>query len=391
MCHRRNRQILNSYAIFEFGEIENTEWKQNPCFACDTCDTWLGGVGVDAVEKARAVNNAPVPKVVSPISTQMRHPQVRRSDFHSLNGDDDMPSQSDIRQQVTDQIISALKSNDLPPWKKCWANDPNGFGLATSLSTGKPYKGINQILLQVLAAKRGYQSRWFGTFNQIKHVEGSIRKGEKSMKVVLWKPVKRERSDENGEKVDDSFLVMREFSVFNVEQATDLDQFRVGFVQPQETAFERYEQADQLFDAIGADIRHGGNRAFYSPGGDFIQMPHRHQFDSAEAYYETLAHEAIHWSERRIGFDRSKEESAYALGELVAEIGSCFLMGELGLPTTDNLDSHAAYVGNWLKAMKGDTRFIFKAAATASKAVDFLLSHVRQPEEQPVPESLGTP
>lgn len=305
-----------------------------------------------------------------------------------------MPRQSanDIRVTITNTIIEALESGDsLLPWRKPWANDPNGFGLATSLSTGKPYRGINQILLQVLAAKRGYQSRWFGTFNQIKHVGASVRKHERSMKVVLWKPIKRERTDENGKTTEDSFLVMREFCVWNVQQTTGLDQFRVGFVQPKDTAFERYEQADELFAAIGADIRHGGNRAFYSPSGDFIQMPHRHQFDSAEAFYETLAHEAIHWSERRIGFDRSKEESAYALGELVAELGSCFLMGELGLPTTDNLDSHAAYVGNWLKAMKGDTRFIFKAAATASKAVDFLLSHVRQPEEQTIPKPVGTP
>lgn len=300
---------------------------------------------------------------------------------------------SDIRTAITSTIIEALESGDsLLPWRKPWANDPNGFGLATSLSTGKPYRGINQILLQVLAAKRGYQSRWFGTFNQIKHVEGSVRKGEKSMKVVLWKPIKRERINEKGEAVKDQFLMMRQFSVFSVEACTGLDQFCVGFVQPKETAFERYEKADELFAAIGADIRHGGNRAYYTPGGgDYIQMPHRHQFETAEAYYETLAHEAIHWSEKRIGFDRSKEDHAYALGELVAELGACFLMGELGLPTTDNLDSHAAYVGNWLKAMKGDARFIFKAAATASKAVDFLLSHVRQPEEQTAPELVGTP
>lgn len=291
-----------------------------------------------------------------------------------------------IRETITQTIIEALDAGGLPPWKRCWANDPNGFGLATSLSTGKPYRGINQLLLQVLAAKRGYRSRWFGTFNQIRFAGSNVRKGEKSMKVVLWKPIKRERTDENGDKAEDSFLVMREFSVFNVEQADGLDQFRVGFVQPKETAFQRYEQADRLFDALGADIRFGGNKAFYSSGGDFIQMPHRHQFESAEAFYETLAHEAVHWSEQRIGFDRSQEDSAYALGELVAELGACFLMGELGLPTTANLENHAAYVGHWLAAMRADSRFIFRAAATASKAVDFLLSHVRTPEEQPVEE-----
>ncbi|MEZ6142578.1 MAG: zincin-like metallopeptidase domain-containing protein [Zavarzinella sp.] len=298
---------------------------------------------------------------------------------------------SDIRTTITDTIVESLEAGGLPAWRKPWANDPNGLGLATSLSTGRAYSGINQLVLQCLSMKRGYQSRWFSTFQQIKHAGGSVKKGEKAVQIVLWKPIKRERMNEKGEEVEDKFLVMRTFSVFNVEQTTGLDQFRVGFVEPKENTFESYEQADRLFDAIGADIRYGGNRAYYSPGDDYIQMPHRHQFESSEAYYETLAHEAIHWSERRIGFDRKQETNAYALGELVAELGACFLMGELGLPTTENLDSHAVYVGHWLKGMRGDTRFIFRAAATASKAVDFLLSHVRQPEEQPVSETVGTP
>lgn len=294
---------------------------------------------------------------------------------------------NDIRSTITNTIIESLEAGNgkLPPWRKPWAADPNGLGLATSLSTGKPYNGINQLLLQVLAMKRGYQSKWFGTFQQIKAASASVRRGEKAVQVVLFRPVSRERTNEVGEQVEDKFLVMRTFSVFNVEQTTGLDQFRIGFAQPSETIFERFEAMDRLVAAVGIDLRHGGNKAFYSPGGDYIQMPHRHQFESSETYYQTLAHEMTHWSEKRIGFDRVKEENSYALGELVAELGASFLLAELGLPASENIENCTRYLAHWIKAMRGDTRFIFKAAATASKAVDFLLSHVRQPEEQPVP------
>ena len=303
-----------------------------------------------------------------------------------------MPKQTadDIRQTITTTIIESLEAGGLPAWRKPWASDPNGLGLATSLSTGKPYRGINQLILQVLAIKHGYQSKWFGTFNQIKQAGSMVKKGEKSIKVVLWKPISRERTNEKGEEVEDKFMMMRQFSIFSIEQATGLEQFRIGYTQPSDTIFERFEAMDRLVAAVGIDLREGGNKAFYSPSGDYVQMPLRGQFESSEAYYQTLAHEMTHWSEKRIGFDRAKEDNAYALGELVAELGASFLLAELGLPASEN-DNHAAYLDHWLQAMKGDTKFIFRAAATASKAVDYLLSHVRTPEEQPVAETVGTP
>lgn len=298
-----------------------------------------------------------------------------------------MRSQSDIRTSITNTIVEALTTGKtLPPWRKPWTKDPNAPGLHTSLSTGNPYQGINQILLQVAATRHGFQSKWWGTYNQIQFNGASVRKGQKATKIILWKPIQRKRTDENGNETEDSFLMMREFSVFNAEQTTGLEEFRVGFVKPEDNADERYEHADAVIDATSADIRHGGNRAYYSIDGDYIQMPFRHQFDAPESYYETLLHEVCHWSEKRVGLDRNQPENSYAFFELVAEIGSCFLMGELSLPTTDNLDNHAAYLQSWLKGMNDDPKFIFKAAAQASKAADFILSFSRTPEqvEEPV-------
>ena len=294
-----------------------------------------------------------------------------------------MQSPSDIRQTITNTIIEALQSGGLPPWKRPWANDKNAPGLHTSMSTGKPYRGINQLLLQIAAMKGGFKSKWWGTFNQIKQQNACVNKGQKATQIAFFKTVERERVNESGNDVKDRFFFMRQFTVFNVEQTNGLDKFRVGFGEPQNDATERYEHADAVIDATGADIRYGGNEAFYNPPNDFIQLPLRSQFESPEAAYETTFHELCHWSEKRIGFDRAEAGNSYAFAELVAEIGCCLTMGELNLPTTTNMTNHCAYLQNWIEALKADSKFIFKASAQANKAVDHILSYSRTPELEP--------
>jgi len=299
-----------------------------------------------------------------------------------------MQSPSDIRQTITNTIIEALQSGGLPPWKRPWANDKNAPGLHTSMSTGKPYRGINQLLLQIAAMKGGFKSKWWGTFNQIKQQNACVNKGQKGTQIVLFKKIERERTDLAGDDVKDSFFIMKTFTVFNAVQTNGLDKFRVGFGESQNDAAERYENADAVIDATGADIRYGGNEAFYNPPNDFIQLPLRSQFDSMESPYETTFHELCHWSEGRIGFDRAEAENSYAYAELVAEIGACLTMGELNLPTTTNFENHAAYLQHRIEALKADSKFIFKAAAQANKAVDHILSYSRTLEL--VPESAET-
>lgn len=291
-----------------------------------------------------------------------------------------MPSPTELRRTITQTIIDALTNNELPPWRKPWSNDPNAPGVHTSLSSGNAYRGINQLLLMVAAMKNNFSSMWWATFNQVKQQGGSVRKGEKSTVVVLYRPIDRTKIDNNGDEVDDSFFMMKSFRVFNADQTT-LEQFQVS--EPDESAvpFERYEQADELIDAVGADIRHGGGQAFYNLREDYIQLPHQSRFDSSEAFYETCFHEHVHFTEHesRLNWDRANE--GYAQGELVAEIGACFLMAELGLPVTNSLENHAAYLKHWLKGME-DPKFIFKAASQANKAVEFLMAHVEQPADE---------
>jgi len=297
-----------------------------------------------------------------------------------------MRSQTDIRNDITNAIIECLSSgNGLPPWRRTWCDDENS-GVPTSLSSGAKYSGINSLILQCSTIKQNFKSKWWGTFNQIRFNGSSVRKGQRATKIVLWKPIKRTRVDENGREVDDNFLVMREFAVFNAEQTTGLDQFRVGHTKHNLDSETRYQRADEVIDATGVTINYGGNRAFYRLSDDTITMPYRHQFETPEAFYETMLHELVHWGITRTDFERSDSKQSYAFEELAAELGSAFLMGALSINMAATMDNSASYLKNWLSAMANDSKYIFKASALASKVADQILNHVHETK----PENIET-
>ena len=218
---------------------------------------------------------------------------------------------AETRKLITQSIIDALKEGK-KPWAKGWVDCPNTLGLAKSLSTGKPYRGINQWVLQAVAYQRGIQSNGFATFNQIKHLEGHVKKGSKAIKIIFWKPIKREKKvNDVGKLVDDSFAVIKTYNVFSVED-TDLKNLKAGFGQSIEPSFDRFEQFDSLIEKLGVEVQRGSNKACYSPTNDSITMPYETQFESRDEWYSTFAHELIHWTEKRIGFDRTKIDDAYA-------------------------------------------------------------------------------
>jgi antirestriction protein ArdC len=294
-----------------------------------------------------------------------------------------MPSQTEIRTAITSQIIEALKSGGLPPWRRPWVLDPN-CGLPLSLSTLRPYRGINVLILALAAMKSGFRSRWWGSYQAIKQAGGYVRRGERATTVVFFRPITRTVVSDTGEEEEETFPVMRTFCVFNAEQTSGLEHLRAGRTELAPAILdERYEQADAAIAATEARIVFGGNEARYSPTSDQIELPFRHQFASVADYFETLAHEMVHWSQHptRLNWEHRKAEHSYALGELIAEIGACFLCAELGLPTADTLDNHHAYVKSWISALENDPKFIFTASAQASKAVDYLLSFSRTVEE----------
>ena len=170
---------------------------------------------------------------------------------------------------------------------------------------------------------------------------------------------------------------MRTFAVFNAEQIENLP-FHY-YAKPQQPAIpeaERNEGLDRFFRNTGALIRHGGNRAYFAPSSDHVQMPPFPAFRDPESYYAALAHEMPHWT----GHASRKGQEVYAKEELVAELGAAFLSADLAI-TPETREDHAAYIAHWLKALKDDKRFIFTAAAHAQRAADYLHSYPPQGEQ----------
>jgi antirestriction protein ArdC len=278
---------------------------------------------------------------------------------------------NDLRKQITGQIIEALESGSLPPWRKPWIEDANA-GFPTNALTHRHYTGINPLLLDLSGMRQGFQSRFWATFLKWKQLGGGVKRGSHGTRIIFFRPLEKKQTNDEGEEETETFYLMRSFVVFNTEQVEgkQLDQFRVSTTHATPAAPDtRFDDADEVIAATDARICFGGNRAFYVPSADFIQMPLREQFKTAGQFTETLLHELVHWSE-----SRRKWEGTYELAELIAEIGSCYLSAELRLPLGEDLSNHAAYLKGWLKAMKGDPSFIFKASSDASKAADFILA-----------------
>jgi antirestriction protein ArdC len=127
---------------------------------------------------------------------------------------------------------------------------------------------------------------------------------------------------------------------------------------------------------VGADVRHGGKKAFYALQGDYVGMPTADSFASPDAYAATLAHELVHWTGHKSRCDRQFGkrfgDDAYAFEELVAEIGSAFVCAQMGIPL-ENLQ-HSSYIAAWLKVLKADKRAIFTASSQAKRSSEFLIT-----------------
>jgi len=302
-----------------------------------------------------------------------------------------------IREEITAKIVAALEK-DLLPWRRTWST--NGPCRHSNIVTKKPYSGVNPILLEMHSQQFGFASQWWATFSQWKDRDCIIKKrppnvepGQWGCGIVVYLPVEKEvKNPITGDKEDEKYWILRKFTLFNAEQVEGVCAEKYQPREKQVATMPDYAPAEELIAKTEADIRHGGDRAFYrlpTPEGswpnhavgDFIQLPHKGNFFGS-GYYPTVLHELSHWSEIRLGWDREKH--GYPMGELIAEIASCYLAAELGVPNEDHLENHASYIKNWLESMKNDPNYVFQAAKQASKVSDFLMSFVVETEPQPV-------
>lgn len=287
-------------------------------------------------------------------------------------------SRRDIYADVTARVIAQLEAGTAPwacPWDKVRGD------ISTSLPhngrTGRAYSGVNILLLWLAASDAPYPSNDWLTYKQAAEIGAHVRKGERGTHIVYADSFvpkgEAARAARDGDDPRKTFF-LKSYCVFNVAQ---LD----GWTDQREPLPERdrepHELGEALIAASGAEIRIGGHEAYYSPSGDFIQIPEQIRFRDQINYYRTAAHELAHWTGHKSRLDRrlvnafgSKD---YAREELVAEMGAAFLCASLGIAPTVR---HADYLGSWLKVLREDNRAIFKAATLASRASDFLLSKV---------------
>jgi antirestriction protein ArdC len=288
----------------------------------------------------------------------------------------------DLYQQVTDSIIAELELG-LKPWKRPWKTSGPGFPLRHN---GQPYRGINTLVLWMAMATKGYASPYWMTYRQAQELGGQVRKGEKATAVTYSDTIRRKEEKPDGREEERNIWFLKSYSVFNAGQIDGLPERYHPAHEPGAAApVERIEHAEAFFRNTGADIRPGGQRAFYSANLDYIRMPSIESFIYPEAYYATLAHEMGHWTGHpsrlsRETLTKRHSDEARAVEEILAELTAAFTCASLGIDHDLKEDS-TAYIGSWLTVLASDKKFIFVAAAHAQRACDFLWTFQPSAEE----------
>jgi antirestriction protein ArdC len=281
----------------------------------------------------------------------------------------------DVYTRVTERIVADLEKG-IRAWLKPWSVEHTAGRITKPLRhNGTPYRGMNILLLWGEAMDKGYTAPIWMTYNQAQELGAQVRKGERGSLVVFANRFTKTETNDKGEDIEREIPFMKGYTVFNVEQIDGLPAHY--YAQPVDplSLSERIGNADRFLSNTAATIRHGGNRAFYSPAHDTIQLPPFEAFKDKESYYATALHELTHLSGHpsRLNRDLSGRfgSHAYAAEELIAELGAAFLCADLGI-TPEIRDDHAAYLATWLKVLKQDRRAIFSAAAHAQRAADYL-------------------
>jgi antirestriction protein ArdC len=291
-------------------------------------------------------------------------------------------SRQDVYSRITSQIVVSLEQG-VRPWVKPWITEHAAGRITQPLRFNcQPYSGINILSLWTNATAQGFAAPIWMTFRQAIELNAHVRKGEKGSLVVYANAITRAEHDENtGEDIEREIHYLKGYTVFNVEQIDGLPDHYYAKAAPRLDPVARIERADNFFAAAKASIRHGGDRAYYAREFDYVQIPLFESFRDAESYYSTLGHELTHWTKHpsRLARDFGRKQwgdEGYVQEELVAELGAAFLCAHLEL-AGDPRQENASYIANWLEVLRNDSRFIFKVAAHAQRAADYLASFSR--------------
>ena len=284
---------------------------------------------------------------------------------------------TDVYATITNHIVEAIragtKTYDMP-----WHRDIIANGRPRNALTKKPYAGVNILSLWSAATRKDYDTNEWATYNQWVELGAQVQRKEKGTISVFYKRYQREDVDpESKEPVRRETYVARASWLFNAAQVAGYDVPR----PERANLVTVLGNAQSFVDNLQADIRHSGQRAFYDPQHDYVQMPEQSRFrntdtgTASEHYYAILFHELTHWSGHpsRLARDLSGRfgGQSYALEELVAELGAAFLCADTHVSNSPR-DDHASYVDNWLQVLERDHKAVFTASSKAGQAAEFL-------------------
>lgn len=329
-------------------------------------------------------------------------------------------SPNEIYQMMTDKIIKLIKQANETDYQKKWQETQRfikgkGYTMPINFISKKPYRGINTLLL---TGFKPLKNPFFMTFKQVQSLKGKVKKGSQGHEVIYFTRLYKYKND----KVDisgydlkkfiteleknkanipqfsnatalqiantHSLSIIKYYNVFNGKDIEginfDLENFKRGFIDTEKPASEenRMPAAEGIINNYpkpSPRIGFGGDRAYYSPDDDFVQLPKFTDFETAQDYYRTTFHELAHSTGHgsRLARKLSMERKDYAFEELIAEFSATFLSAEAGILWHTN-KNHAAYLKHWNNALtflEEDNRFLMRAATQAQKAADFILQY----------------
>jgi antirestriction protein ArdC len=278
--------------------------------------------------------------------------------------------------EITNKIIAELEAGRLPwvqPWGSTGVSAP--LGIPKNAATGRNYSGINVLILWDAVVKHGYGVQSWLTFRQAVGLGGNVRKGERGTTVVFadrFIPNDERKRAYHDDAPPRAIPFLKRFTVFNIEQCEGLPEEVAATVRLITTALI-LPQVEELIRATGADVRIGGDRAYYDVAGDFIRVPPPQAFFEPINWHRTALHEVGHLVGRRLGRDLSGSfgSKKYAYEEIVCELSTSYVCAALGIVPTVR---HADYIASWAEVLQEDNRAIVRAASAASKAADYLLA-----------------
>ena len=281
---------------------------------------------------------------------------------------------SDIYSQVNDRILSALEQGIIP-WKRPWTGR-----IPTNYDTGREYRGVNILALEIAEMVRGYSSPYWLTFRQAQKHGGHIRKGEKATYIVFSEKKIKEVTKEDGTKEKRVFHFVRSFPIFNWEQTEGVSKKEaVPALDPDR---DLIEVCNSVLSRMPnpPPYRESGSSAYYVPKEDLVNLTPIETFKSTEGYLTTKFHEYAHSTGHESRLKRPGIVAVAAFGgedysfeELVAELTSAYLCAKNGINNT--LENSTGYIQNWLKVLRDDKTMLMKASGKAMAAVEYILAN----------------